>query len=75
MPPIGFDLLLLTWPVTRLFSARCFVPHRPHGYRPGLSDLAPAQPSIPSGSPNLLIAGSPLWEPLANAPTTDGRAQ
>ncbi|CAI9540493.1 unnamed protein product [Staurois parvus] len=50
MPPIGSDLLLLTWRVTRLFSARCSVPHRPHSYRPGLYDPAPAQPSIhPSG--------------------------
>ncbi|CAI9537840.1 unnamed protein product [Staurois parvus] len=52
MPPIGSDLLLLTWRVTQLFSARCIVPYRPPCYRPGLSDFAPAQPSIhpsPSG--------------------------
>ncbi|CAI9553837.1 unnamed protein product [Staurois parvus] len=45
MPPIGFDLLLLTWRVTRLFYAHCLVPCRPLCYRPGPSDLA--HPSIP----------------------------
>ncbi|CAI9590570.1 unnamed protein product [Staurois parvus] len=47
MPPIGSDLLLLTWRVTRLFFARCSVPHRPHSYRPGLYDLPSIHPSIP----------------------------
>ncbi|CAI9621023.1 unnamed protein product [Staurois parvus] len=50
MPLIRSDLLLLTWRVTRLISTRCFVPHCPHRYRPGLSDLTSAQPSIhPNG--------------------------
>ncbi|CAI9533385.1 unnamed protein product [Staurois parvus] len=65
MPPIGSDLLLLTWHVTRLFSARCLVPHRPLCYRPGLCDLA--HPAIPRNS-------FP-WEPSAHTTTTDGRTQ
>ncbi|CAI9558620.1 unnamed protein product, partial [Staurois parvus] len=59
MPPCGSDLLLLTWRVTRPFSAHCFVPHRPHGYRYGLSDLAPAPPSIPL-SPSRNLWQAPL---------------
>ncbi|CAI9618010.1 unnamed protein product [Staurois parvus] len=58
MPPVGSDLLLLTCSVTRLFSARCFVPHQPHGSRLCLFDPAFSHPSIPSGSPDLLISGS-----------------
>ncbi|CAI9624465.1 unnamed protein product, partial [Staurois parvus] len=59
MPPIGFDLLLLTWRVTRPFSARCLVPYRPLCYRPGPSDLA---------HPSTLSRGSPWRIPL---PLTD----
>ncbi|CAI9586309.1 unnamed protein product [Staurois parvus] len=64
MPPCGSDLLLLTWRVTRPFSARCFVPHRPHGYRLGLSDLAPVHSSTltPQG-------------PLSSSSTTSGYTQ
>ncbi|CAI9606975.1 unnamed protein product [Staurois parvus] len=56
MPPCGSDLLL-TWHVTRPFSARCFVPHRPHGYRLGLSDHALAHPSCshPAGTSGELL--------------------
>ncbi|CAI9585050.1 unnamed protein product [Staurois parvus] len=78
MPLIKSDLLLLTWRVTRRFSACSLVPYRPLHYRLGLSDYALAQPShraIPSGSPDLLTSGSPWLEPLANTTTTDRCAQ
>ncbi|CAI9584075.1 unnamed protein product, partial [Staurois parvus] len=66
MPLIRSDLLLLTWCVTRRFSACSLVPYRPLRYQLGLSDFALAQPSIhpiPSGSPDLLTSGSPWLEP------------
>ncbi|CAI9587651.1 unnamed protein product [Staurois parvus] len=46
MPLIRSDLLLLTWRVTRRFSACSLVPYRPLRYQLGLSDFALAQPSI-----------------------------
>ncbi|CAI9601330.1 unnamed protein product, partial [Staurois parvus] len=75
MPPIRSDLLLLTWRVTRRFSACSLVPYRPLLYRLGLSDYALAQPSIhPIGwglqtsSYQTLSRGSPRRIPL---PLTD----
>ncbi|CAI9534474.1 unnamed protein product [Staurois parvus] len=46
MPLIRSDLLLLTWRVTRRFSACCLVPYRPLCYRLGLV----FRPSILHGS-------------------------
>ncbi|CAI9598736.1 unnamed protein product [Staurois parvus] len=79
MPPCGSDLLLLTWRVTRPFSARCFVPHCFHGYRLGWSDHALAHPSIhlALAYPPLHIRLSPcrnLWRiPLPRAGVLRGR--
>ncbi|CAI9535707.1 unnamed protein product, partial [Staurois parvus] len=66
MPLIRSDLLLLTWRVTRRFSACSLVPYRPLHYRLGLSDYAPAQPSIhPShrAHPTSSHLALPGWNP------------
>ncbi|CAI9617953.1 unnamed protein product [Staurois parvus] len=75
MPPIGFDLLLLTWHVTRPFYARCLVPCRPLCYRPGPSDLAhPSIHSLQWGLPTSshrshdLVSGSSKSIPTIRGP-------